>query len=425
MHLKIAYITVPKKERIHCIHWLAWDKLACPKRDGGLGFRDFWAFNLAMVAKQGWKLLSDPVSLVSRFFKARYFPNSSFLNANLGSNPSFMWRSLWKARDVLCLGCRWSIGTGSNIKVLHDSWLWGSTYFRVSGLFLEGVYNLTVQDLLLPNSKQWNVGVVNSLFEQVVADQILNTPLIEEVVDDVLIWNEERSGAYSVRIGREDKKDAGRFAMVVESLWKNQNNIVWNNNREDLARIGIQAYYNWFDWFNARDDLGVNIDPQLPMVRNPPAVGWLKCNVDAGFNNYHQTTNRAWWLRDNLGRFLVAGVAWDKGITSPIEAEALALKEAIQTAITMNLNNVIFESDSQVVIHAINSTVTGKSEFNIIITAIRRLLSLVTNFEVKFIKRQANMVVDSLVKAANSWSRRSFVNVAPPCIDIYLVNDMN
>ncbi|XP_058758811.1 uncharacterized protein LOC131632064 [Vicia villosa] len=162
--------------------------------------------------------------------------------------------------------------------------------------------------------------------------------------------------------------------MVVESLWKNRNNIVWNNNREDLARIGIQAYYNWLDWFNARDD---------------------------------------------------SGVAWDKGITSPIEAEALALKEAIQIAITTNLNNVIFESDSQVVIHAINSTVSGKSEFNIIITTIRRLLSLVTNFEVKFIKRQANMVVDSLVKAANSWSRRSFVNVAPPCIDIYLVNDMS
>jgi hypothetical protein len=32
------------------IKWLAWDKLACPKDEGGLGFRDFHSFNMAMVA---------------------------------------------------------------------------------------------------------------------------------------------------------------------------------------------------------------------------------------------------------------------------------------------------------------------------------------------------------------------------------------
>ncbi|XP_058747062.1 uncharacterized protein LOC131620054 [Vicia villosa] len=200
------------------------------------------------------------------------------------------------------------------------------------------------------------------------------------------IFSDAKSIIFDI-CSREDKKDVGRFAMVLENLWKSRNNIVWNNNRKDLARIGIQAYYNWFDCFNVQDVHVLNIDSQFPLVWTPPAVGWLKCNVDAGFNNHYQTMNRAWCLRDNLGRFIVAGVAWDKGITSPIEVEALALKEAIHIAITMNLNNLIFESDSQV--------------------------------------RQANMVADSLVKAANSWSRRNFVNVVPPCIDIHLVNDMS
>ncbi|XP_045800250.1 uncharacterized protein LOC123894326 [Trifolium pratense] len=35
------------------IHWLAWERLTCPKTKRGLGFRNFEAFNMAMVAKQG------------------------------------------------------------------------------------------------------------------------------------------------------------------------------------------------------------------------------------------------------------------------------------------------------------------------------------------------------------------------------------
>jgi hypothetical protein len=53
-----------------------------------------------MVAKKGWNLMCNPTSLVARVYKARYFPQTSLLESNLGNNPSFAWRSICRARQV-------------------------------------------------------------------------------------------------------------------------------------------------------------------------------------------------------------------------------------------------------------------------------------------------------------------------------------
>lgn len=64
------------------------------KKDDGLGFRTLHGFNLAMLGKQGWKLISNPEAMVSRIFKARCFPNDDFFNAKIGYNPSLVWLSI-------------------------------------------------------------------------------------------------------------------------------------------------------------------------------------------------------------------------------------------------------------------------------------------------------------------------------------------
>ena len=58
--------------------WLSWDKV-CTLKEGGLGFRDLKAFNLALLAKQGWRLQTNMSSLAHRVLKAHYFPDSDFL----------------------------------------------------------------------------------------------------------------------------------------------------------------------------------------------------------------------------------------------------------------------------------------------------------------------------------------------------------
>jgi hypothetical protein len=95
------------------IHWLKWDKLCTAKEDGGLGFRNLHMFNTALLSKECWRLLENQQSLFFRVFKAKYFPSCSFLDAKLGSSPSFLWRSFLSGRELLLKGVRWIYKPGS------------------------------------------------------------------------------------------------------------------------------------------------------------------------------------------------------------------------------------------------------------------------------------------------------------------------
>lgn len=55
------------------IHWINWKWLCDPKKNGGMGFQDINAFNLATFAKQAWRLLNQQYSLFFRAYKANIF----------------------------------------------------------------------------------------------------------------------------------------------------------------------------------------------------------------------------------------------------------------------------------------------------------------------------------------------------------------
>jgi hypothetical protein len=52
-------------------------------------------------------------------------------------------------------------------------------------------------------------------------------------------------------------------------------------------------------------------------------------------------------------------------------------------------------------------------------------MSPYVNFEVKFVRRQTNLVAHTFVRAANVWASFYIFEINPLCIEHLLVNDMN
>ncbi|KAJ0078579.1 hypothetical protein Patl1_23480 [Pistacia atlantica] len=107
------------------------------KTNGGLGFKDLELFNLAMLAKQGWRLLHYPNSLALRVLSAKYYPEGNFLEAKVKRTSSFIWRSVMAVRSVLESGLMWRIGNGSKAQIWQDKWLPSSSSFKIQSQCLD------------------------------------------------------------------------------------------------------------------------------------------------------------------------------------------------------------------------------------------------------------------------------------------------
>lgn len=61
--------------------------------------------------------------LATRLLKGRYFRHGSILDASLGTNHSYIWRSILGSKDVLEDGLIWRVGDGKSIKIFEDKWI--------------------------------------------------------------------------------------------------------------------------------------------------------------------------------------------------------------------------------------------------------------------------------------------------------------
>uniref|UniRef100_A0A803Q469 Reverse transcriptase zinc-binding domain-containing protein n=1 Tax=Cannabis sativa TaxID=3483 RepID=A0A803Q469_CANSA len=177
---------------------MSWKRLSRHKNDVGMGFLDLRDYNLAFLGKQGWRLLTNEDSLVSKIYKARYYPSGSFLTATLGQNSSFIWKSILEAQGLVQAGVRKSIGNGTNVSILLDPWLPDPSNPYVLSDHPR-LMNQNVSSLFSVQSKSWDLDIVNDLFEERDKNLVLSIQLSENATADEWYWSKEANGFYTVK----------------------------------------------------------------------------------------------------------------------------------------------------------------------------------------------------------------------------------
>jgi len=118
----------------------------------------------------------------------------SFMDANVGSNPSFVWRSLLQARDIITEGGAWKIGDGETVGIDSHKWLPKPPSFKPGA-----DRTLKVSALFNPVTRQWDHSLIQTLFHTSTREDILRIQLGQSRSRDKLMWMETKSRTFSVK----------------------------------------------------------------------------------------------------------------------------------------------------------------------------------------------------------------------------------
>jgi hypothetical protein len=198
------------------IPWVRWEEVCRPKKDGGLGVKNLMLFNVSLLAKWRWRLLSERDSEWARVLVARYGDvRRPSLNVSRPTKVSLWWK------DLVGIGCLrgveadWiqeafvkKVGNGGCTSFWHDAWIGEGTlreaFPRLFSISTQS--QATIQEVggWTNGHWRWNFEWRRSLFvwEEELCLRLLGAlnaiSLSHE--DDIWEFGPDREGKYSVKV---------------------------------------------------------------------------------------------------------------------------------------------------------------------------------------------------------------------------------
>ena len=123
----------------------------------------------------------------------------SFWAAKIGYKPSYSWKRIHKARELLEEGTRWNIGNGATVSIWKDKWLSISKVNRILTAPRILDPNSTVKELIDHAEHRWRNDLAEQIFNPLQAAKIQSIPLGDANRTDYLVWQHSKTGNFTVK----------------------------------------------------------------------------------------------------------------------------------------------------------------------------------------------------------------------------------
>ena len=194
-------------------------------------------FNLSLITKLGWKMLTQTDSLWVKQLQNKYIKYEDFLSSPISSSASWLWKGIQKIKPFISAGAYLRVSRNSTTPIWSSNWVPTIPSFKPGPKFPlnKNLLSFLVRDLIDPTLGTWKASAILNLFDSVSAKEILKIRIsVDSGID--YIWTPSTSGKFTV-------SSAYRLLSAVSSnnaspstfpqFWKS----IWKLNLNDRLRL--------------------------------------------------------------------------------------------------------------------------------------------------------------------------------------------
>ncbi|KAF3521414.1 hypothetical protein F2Q69_00046585 [Brassica cretica] len=146
------------------------------------------------------------------------------------------------------------------------------------------------------------------------------------------------------------------FPWICWTLWTSQNQLMFENRSQSATEAFSKALGSLKEWEAAQPTTQESKQNYSPRCHASTENSMeIFCNTDASWKGGIQSAGLAWIFTDPASKELHRGSAAQDFVSSPCMAEALAIREALLQAASLNYRHICVKSDSQVLVYTIST----------------------------------------------------------------------
>ncbi|XP_074342410.1 uncharacterized protein LOC141679955 [Apium graveolens] len=299
-------------------------------------------YNITLLGNQGWRLLKHQEKLVNKIFKARYYPQGNFLSTKIGSNSSYVWRSVLESQEIMKKGIGCRVGNGNSINIELDHWLpvANDPFIHMRS---KSIHGQKVSSLFSMENNSWDIDLVKDIFDSRDASIILSIPVDKEV-DDSWYWRNNKLAItqskcpFAISVWDKCNK-ACVFGTTSFGIKKSLEISELLDSAYSLLNQWRSVQHRTFDRF-----MGYMTPEDGNEHWSKPHVNSIKINTDATIFEETHSYSFAWIAHNHEGSLVEARSECLRGSPSPELAEVMGIREALSWVMSTNQKNII-ESD--------------------------------------------------------------------------------